>query len=85
MAPPLHGLVVVVCTISRNENGTTHRTANLRGVANRIGKSAKQTTKHARAARLQPPKISIRSHRLTAVEAFVSISCITSGGAISDL
>jgi len=45
---------------------TDQRIANLRGFKDSTGKRAKHTTKHARAARLHPPKISRRSHRLNA-------------------
>lgn len=39
--------------------------ANFRGTGHRIGKRAKQSTKHARAATLHAPKTSNRSQRLT--------------------
>lgn len=41
--------------------------ANLRGFSERTGNKAKQITKQATAARLQPPKISSRSHLLTSM------------------
>ena len=50
----------------------TYRIANFRGLSESTGKSAKQITKHAKAARLHPPKIRSRSHRLT-VEVVVSV------------
>lgn len=46
----------------------TYRITNLRGFSERTGKRVKQMTKQARAARLQAPKISRRSQRLTAKE-----------------
>ena len=39
--------------------------ANFRGLRDRTGNRKKQMTKQARAARLQPPKTSRRSHLLT--------------------
>lgn len=50
------------------EGDDTYSMANLRGRRLRIGRRVKQTTKRAMAARLRPPKIRIRSHRLTAIE-----------------
>lgn len=50
----------------------THRMASLRGRSDMTGKRAKQMTKQASAARLQAPKISIRSHRLTTGSRLVS-------------
>ena len=54
--------------------GLTHNMANFRGCGNRMGNSARQTAKQAKAARLQPPKISRRSHLLTieAVDQYAS-------------
>lgn len=46
-------------------NNATYRITNLRGRSDRTGKRKKQTTKQARAPRLQPAKTSIRSHLLT--------------------
>lgn len=43
----------------------TYRMTNFLGRSERTGNRAKQMTKQARAARLQAPKTSIRSHRLT--------------------
>ena len=43
----------------------TYRMTNLVGRKESTGNKAKQMTKHARAARLQAPKTSMRSHRLT--------------------
>lgn len=43
----------------------TYSIANLRGLMLRIGSSVKQTTNKATAARLRPPKMRMRSHRLT--------------------
>jgi hypothetical protein len=54
----------------KGKGGNTYRIANFRGLSESTGKSAKQTMKHAKAARLHPPKIRSRSHRLT-VEAVV--------------
>lgn len=45
---------------------TDHKIANLRGRVAKTGKRKKQMTKHAAAARLQPPKTSRRSHLLNA-------------------
>lgn len=45
--------------------GETYNMANLRGRRERTGNRAKQITKQARAAKLQPPNISMRSHLLT--------------------
>lgn len=47
------------------EDGTTYKVANLVGLAIISGHKAKQITKQARAPRLQPLKMRIRSHRLT--------------------
>jgi len=47
--------------------GGTYRIANLRGLRERTGNSAKQITKQANAAKLQPPNTSILSHLLTVV------------------
>lgn len=44
---------------------STYKITNLRGLKERTGKSVKQITKHASAARLQAPKTIRRSHRLT--------------------
>lgn len=46
--------------------GATYRIANLRGLRERTGNSAKQSTKQANAAKLQPAKINILSHLLSA-------------------
>ena len=45
--------------------GITYNMANLRGFNDSTGNKAKQMTKHAKAARLQAPNTSSRSHRLT--------------------
>jgi len=50
---------------TRTENGKTYKIANLRGFAIINGHNAKQITKQARAPRLQPLKMRIRSHLLT--------------------
>lgn len=42
--------------------------ANFRGTGHNIGNRAKQRTKQAKAARLQAPKMSSRSQRLTNVK-----------------
>jgi len=42
-----------------------YRITNFRGLVIRTGQRAKQSTKQARAPRLQAPKISKRSQRLT--------------------
>jgi len=52
--------------------GATYRIANLRGLRERTGNSAKQSTKQANAAKLQPPKINILSHLLTVVSKSVT-------------
>ncbi len=76
------GLRVVTWPVDLDRNGVqpqpkkgkgrnTYRIANFRGLSESTGNSAKQITKHAKAARLHPPKIRSRSHRLT-VEAVVS-------------
>ena len=44
---------------------STYRITNLRGLKESTGKSVKQITKQARAARLQAAKTINRSHRLT--------------------
>lgn len=46
-------------------NMRTYRMTNFRGFSDRTGNRAKQMTKQARAPRLQAPKMSNRSHRLT--------------------
>ncbi len=43
----------------------TYRITNLRGRRESTGKRAKQMTKQTKAPRLQAPKMSNRSHRLT--------------------
>ena len=48
------------------ENTMTHRMANLRGAQARTKKSRMQMVKQTAAPRLHAPKISRRSHRLTA-------------------
>lgn len=45
----------------------TYKMANLRGLSVRTGKRKKQIMKQTAAPRLQAPKMSIRSHRLTSV------------------
>ena len=45
--------------------GGTYRITNLRGLIDNTGNRVKHMTKHARAARLQAPKINKRSQRLT--------------------
>lgn len=45
--------------------GYTNNIANFRGTGHRIGNKAKQRTKQAKAAALQAPKTSSRSHLLT--------------------
>jgi len=54
--------------------GATYRIANLRGFRERTGNNAKQITKQASAAKLQPPNTSILSHLLTVV--FVSVDAV---------
>ena len=44
----------------------TNNIANFRDCTSKTGNKAKQITKQAKAARLHPPKMSSRSHRLTA-------------------
>ena len=51
---------------SQKKVRVTYNIANFLGFNDSTGKSAKQMTKHASAARLHPPKIRRRSHRLTA-------------------
>src|SRR6266536_5558968 len=48
----------------------TYRMANFRGFSDKTGNRAKQITKHANAARLQPPNMSSRSHLLTANDTY---------------
>ena len=45
--------------------GHTYKMANFRGFNDKTGNRTKQITKQAKAARLQAPKMSSRSHRLT--------------------
>lgn len=54
--------------------GVTYNTANLRGFNERTGNRTKQITKQAKAARLQPPKINIRSHLLTDMPNRISLA-----------
>lgn len=49
----------------RNEKVTTYNIANFLGRMLRMGRRVKQTTKRATAARLRPPKMRMRSQRLT--------------------
>ena len=53
--------------------GCTNNIANFRGTGHRIGNKAKQRTKQAKAAALQAPKTSSRSHRLTKARKAVSV------------
>lgn len=53
------------CTRSKGNGCPTYRIANLRGFNIRAGKRKKQMTKQASAPRLQPAKMSSRSHLLT--------------------
>ena len=53
--------------------GYTNKIANFRGTGQRIGNKAKQRTKQAKAATLQAPKTSSRSHRLTNARKDVSV------------
>lgn len=55
----------------------THRITNLRGRRDSTGNKAKQMTKQARAPRLQAPKMSKRSQRLTRKQYYVSIALFT--------
>ena len=50
----------------RNMEFLTYKMANFLGVTMRTGNKAKQMTKQAKAARLQAPNTSSRSHLLTA-------------------
>lgn len=59
---------------------TTYNIANFLGFSERTGNSAKQSTKQARAPRLQPANIRIRSHLLTRV----SSQCLDVLGLIRD-
>lgn len=52
----------------------TYRITNLRGRRDNTGNKAKQMTKQARAPRLQAPKMSKRSHRLTGKQYYVSVA-----------
>ena len=54
-------------TSEREQAGCTYSMANFRGLVANTGKRVKQITKHAAAARLNAPKISSRSHLLTAM------------------
>jgi len=54
--------------------GATYRIANLRGLSERTGNSAKQITKQAKAAKLQPPNMSNLSHLLTVAYKLVNVS-----------
>lgn len=65
--------------LDRKSEEDTYNMANLRGCGNNIGNSAKHTTKQASAARLQPPKINIRSHRLTTKMENLSARCTPQG------
>ena len=56
------GYLVMVHTIIMRGKAFTHNMANFLGLIERIGNSAKQITKQARAAKLQPPKMIILSH-----------------------
>lgn len=51
----------------------TYKIANFLGTGQRMGKRAKQRTKHAKAARLHAPKTSNRSHLLTTLNQGVSV------------
>lgn len=73
MATPDERVVVCSRQLDVTKMERTHRIANLRGLRDRTGNNAKQITKQASAARLQPPKISRRSHRLT-IESARSVS-----------
>ena len=53
--------------------GYTNNIANFRGTGHRIGNKAKQRTKQAKAAALQAPKTSSRSHLLTNARKEVSV------------
>lgn len=53
--------------------GATYRIANLRGFRESTGNNAKQITKQANAAKLQPPNISILSHLLTVVSKLANV------------
>lgn len=64
----LHHIVPMQNERSKQWNRIAYKMANLRGLIARTGKSAKQMTKHARAPRLHPLKIKIRSHLLTIVQ-----------------
>ena len=55
------------------ETGYTNKMANFRGTGHKIGNKAKQRTKQAKAAALQAPKTSSRSHLLTNAEREVSV------------
>ena len=58
---------------SRIGTGYTNNIANFRGTGHRIGNKAKQMTKQAKAATLQAPKTSRRSHLLTNARKEVSV------------
>lgn len=58
---------------SREGTGYTNKIANFRGTGHRIGNKAKQRTKQAKAATLQAPNTSRRSHLLTNVRKEVSV------------
>lgn len=62
----------------------TYKTANLRGLSVSTGKRKKQIMKQTTAPRLQAPKMSIRSHRLTMFK-LVSLHSGTTRLLVSDV
>ena len=71
-------------TLSMPGRGGTYSMANLRGIVGRRPSKKKQIMKHAKAARLQAPKTSRRSHRLTAWTEFdISVDLLQSACALS--
>lgn len=54
-------------------NSHTNNTANFRGIGQRIGNNTKHRMKQSAAARLQAPKTSSLSHRLTAYQYWLGV------------
>merc|ERR1712230_42127 len=60
------GPIITAQELRKSADAIDHRMANLRGRRLRIGNSVKHMTKQATAAKLRPPKMRMRSHRLSA-------------------